>query len=248
MASAALVNLLIKDKKYSKAQKISAELQAQKQTKPLGHELMGDLLNAQSKSSEALAEYQKSYDIRPARTTAQKIHRIHVQKADAKKAERIILDWLDKTPNDLNSRMLLADWYQAEKKAEQAILQYEEVLKLSENYLFALNNLAWIYMEKQNTRALDLAEKIEQLNPERADVLDTIGWIYVQFDKPEKGLALLQQATALDKDMREARYHTAVAHYKMGQKLKARELIEELVSSGKPFLGQDEAKELLKKL
>jgi len=46
-------------------------------------------------------------------------------------------------------------------------------------------------------------------------------------------------------DVAEVRYHYAVALYKSGDRETARQLLEALLDEGKPFEGEDEARQIL---
>ncbi|MCO7226237.1 XrtA/PEP-CTERM system TPR-repeat protein PrsT [Pleionea sp. CnH1-48] len=247
-ATTAKVRLLIADKKFNKANRVVDSLLQKAPTKAIGLELSGDVLLAQQKKGEAKAKYQASFKTQPTARVAQKLHRAYVDSAEVKQAELVLDEWLKSKPDDISSRFMLADFYQREKKASKAMNHYQKILEIQPKNVFAMNNLAWMYMEAGDNKAVALADKIAEMGPKRADILDTVGWIYVKFKQPKKGLKLLEQAVALDGNLREVRYHAAVAHFDLGQKSKAKSLIEELVKSGKPFMGQDEAKKLLKKL
>ena len=246
--TSAKVRLQLEKRNFAGASSTIRGFDKASENQPLVDELNGDVAVAQEKNEEAIKLYQQAYKARASSRLALKLHQGYSRTNDTKNAEQVLLDWLEQTPKDAFVHFGLANWYQQQNQVDKAISQYEKTIEHNPNYLFALNNLAWIYMERKQPRALDLAKRVESLRPNRADVLDTVGWIYVQFEQAEKGLPLLERALELNPELREARYHAAVAHHKLGNNQQAKSLIGDLVQSGKPFQGQEAARELLKKL
>ena len=111
-----------------------------------------------------------------------------------------------------------------------------------------LNNLAWAYQQAKDPRALETAERAYKLKPDNAAVADTLGWMLVEQGNPTRGLELLQKAAAAAPKSPEIRYHLAQAWVKTGDKAKARNELERLLSGDEKFPQQTEAMALLKEL
>jgi thioredoxin-like negative regulator of GroEL len=79
-------------------------------------------------------------------------------------------------------------------------------------------------------------------------VADTLGWILVEEGNTARGIDLLQKATAGAPKAQSIRFHLVQAWLKTGDKRKAREELERLLSSDAKFAEQDQAIALLKEL
>jgi tetratricopeptide (TPR) repeat protein len=141
--------------------------------------------------------------------------------------------------------MYLAGTHLTERHYKAAIEQYQIILKQTPDFMPALNNLATAYQQEKNPLALEYAEKAYQLAPDSPAVLDTLGWILAEQGDTARGLPLLQKAASLAPEGAEIRYHLALALVKSGDKVKARQHLEQLLSAGKTFSNINEARTLL---
>jgi len=88
---------------------------------------------------------------------------------------------------------------------------YESILDIDDNFVPALNDLAYLYAEMDHNldRALELARKAHSLSPDDPDVLDTLGWLsYKKGSLPQARDFL---ASALEK-----RPNNPMFHYHLG--------------------------------
>ena len=111
-----------------------------------------------------------------------------------------------------------------------------------------LNNLALVYQQLKDTRALGTAERAYKLKPDNGAIADTLGWLLVEQGNIALGIELLQKAAAAAPDAPEIRYHLAQGWLKAGDKLKARNELERLVSANAKFPQHAEALATLKQL
>jgi len=200
--------------------------------------LEGDIRMAEKKFIEAAALYEKAYGLGKNGALAMKIHAAQTQAGKPEEGEARVKQWLKENPEDLTVRFYLADAYLKASKYPAAI----------EEYAGLFNNLAWAYQQVKDPRALEYAEKAYQLKPDNAAVADTLGWMLVEQGKTERGLGLLEQAASLAPDAQEIRYHLAQAWLKSGDRIKARDELERILSGGAKFPQEQEAIQLLKEL
>jgi FimV-like protein len=78
--------------------------------------------------------------------------------------------------------------------------------------------------------------------------MDTLGWILVAGGESKEGLDLLQKASTLAPADLDIRYHYGAALAQTGDKAKARQVLKEIVDSGKDFTQLKQAKALLSQL
>jgi predicted Zn-dependent protease len=157
--------------------------------------------------------------------------------------------WLEKNPNDLPVRGILAEAHARSGAGNRAAAeQYELIIARDPRDVVSLNNLAWIYFEAGDKRATDLARRAYALAPAAPAVADTLGWILVQDGKVEEGLKLLAEVAnraPADGDMQ---YHYAAALAKSGATADAEARLRKLVSGNEKFPSRADAEKLLESL
>jgi tetratricopeptide (TPR) repeat protein len=105
-------------------------------------------------------------------------------------------------------RHLGATWYAIGKFAETE-KAYLECIKIRDDDVQVLNNLAYLYTNDMNQprKGLPLAEKAAQLSPDNARVLDTYGWTLAKLDKMSDAEGALVRAVQLEAPLAVSRYH-----------------------------------------
>lgn len=230
---------------YEKAIVLAHQIQKQHKGSPEGFIAEGDLLLKQKNPALAAKAYEKAFTINKNPALLIKLHASLRQAGKDKEADLRLTEWLKKHPDDLPIRMYLADTFLTEGKLADAVEQYQNVLKEQPKFAPALNNLATAYQHQKDPRALEYAEKAYHLATENPAVLDTLGWILVEQGDTARGLPLLQKAVSLAPQVGEIRYHFAVGLVKSGQKIKARQELEQLLANAKNTGNIDEVKALL---
>jgi putative PEP-CTERM system TPR-repeat lipoprotein len=233
---------------YEKALAISRQVQRQHKKSPAGYIAEGDLWIKQKNPVLAVSAYEQAFAIDKNPASLMKLHASLKQAGKDKEADLRLTEWLKKHPDDLTTRMYLADTFLTEGKPAAAVEQYQAVLKEQPKFVPALNNLATAYQRQKDPRALEYAEKAYQLATENPAVLDTLGWILLEQENIARALPLLQKAASLAPQAGEIRYHFASALVKSGNKSQARKELEQILATGKTFSGIDETRALLERI
>jgi putative PEP-CTERM system TPR-repeat lipoprotein len=247
-ATVALTTLEVQTGRHAEAIKIAQQAQKQHPESSNGYLLEGDVLMAQKQFARAAKAYEKGFSVQKSGTLAMKQHQALSLAGSAKEADAKLLQWLKEQPNDLAARAYLAESHMKSGQNKQAIEQYQAILQKDVNNIVALNNLATAYQREKDERALATAEQAYKLKSDNPAIQDTLGWILLERGKTPRALELLQKAAAEAPETLEIRYHYAAALAKSGDKAKAKKELEGLLSSGKPFPQEAEAKALLKQM
>src|SRR5690606_19886886 len=80
--------------------------------------------------------------------------------------ESMLAERLEAAPNDLASRLLLADSLQAAAREADALTQYEKIIGQDRSNVVALNNAAWLVRESNAAKALEYANRAAEMAPE----------------------------------------------------------------------------------
>jgi tetratricopeptide (TPR) repeat protein len=142
--------------------------------------------------------------------------------------------------------MLLAE----QGKRDEALKAYEHILNGTESAAEAANNLAYIYAEQGRNldEALQLATLAKQRMPNNPAVDDTIGWIYYKKDLPALAVKALESAVQRSPNHAEIVIHLGLTYAKLGEKVKARQMLERALKLDPRVVGADEAKRVLASL
>jgi putative PEP-CTERM system TPR-repeat lipoprotein len=223
--------------------------QHQQPESPMGYILEGDLLMAQGRYDEADKAYTVAGSKNNSSQLVEKRYQAMKLGGDADRARNVAAQWLEQHPDDMGITMLLADDHMVNGGNTRAISLYRKVLDKQPENVAALNNIALAYLAEKDQQALKMAEKANRLAPDNASIMDTYGWILVNMGDVDRGTDLLARATQQDHSNPEIRYHYAVGLERSGQEVKAKRILEELLSSSQQdFNGRDEARKLLHSL
>lgn len=134
-------------------------------------------------------------------------------------------------------------------RKKDAIAQYQKILRLSQNHVPTLNNLAYLYAEdKQDAAmALQLAARAYTFAPADGMVQDTLGFVQLKNGKIHEALTTLKKAVELVHDNPSIYYHLALAYKETGDKRNAIESLQKAIRFG-DFPELSEAKQLLAKM
>ncbi|MBF0559590.1 MAG: tetratricopeptide repeat protein [Nitrospirae bacterium] len=134
-------------------------------------------------------------------------------------------------------------------RKKEAINKYQEVLAKDENYVPALNNLAYLYIQGGGSKeaALELAIRAYKLIPKRPEVLDTVGYVMLKSGRKEDARKMLRNAAEQMPDNATVNYHLALAYKENGNKGLAIESLQKALKGG-AFKEANDASALLAKL
>lgn len=210
----------------------------------MAYALEAELLAAQEQFERAAQAYGKALSLAgDERQLVLRAYRVrNLGGLDA--AEKPLLEYLDRNPQDAGLRVVMAQHYQTQGNREQAIAEYHAVLEQHPDNVIALNNLAWEYFVNGDARAEDLARRAFEQSPDNGSVADTLGWIQVKQGELEEGVSVLRKAVELTGGNPEVRYHLAVGLASAGQTDEANRILEEVLAAEDSFASRAEAERL----
>jgi putative PEP-CTERM system TPR-repeat lipoprotein len=238
----------LSDSKPDAALQIARQLQTQQPRSPTGFGNEGDILLTQKKYPQAVKAYELAISKGAGSSVLIKLHRAYLLAGDAKAADQRLAAWIKQHPKDAVVRTYAAEYYTSSNRNRDAIVQYEEALKLTPESALALNNLAGLYQREKDGRALATAEKALKLAPEHPGVQDTLGWILLEQGQLPRAVELLGKAAAKVPKAGPIRYHYGAALARVGKKAEARRELEAAIATGQKFPELEDAKALLKSL
>ena len=147
--------------------------------------------------------------------------------------------------------MLLATEYEQARRVEDAIALYENLLKVTPDYLPAVNNLAALLLDERSDRAshdraLQLARALS--NMDNPAMLDTLGWAHYRAGEYQEAIGVLERVVAKAGGFPVFRYHLGMAYLAAGNPVSARQELAKAVDTEGTYPGKDEAVAALQKL
>lgn len=185
-ASVLLTNLLIGNKDWQEAEKLSQALidSTLPANKATGFDLLGGVYSAQGKWSLAKQNYEKSLALSPT-SYGPLAGLVNALLAESKTTEAVALleGHINSYPDFNRAKNLLAHLYVKEKKIKPAVAIYESLLQQEPNNESLYQSLAAVYFEQKNVKkAEDIYLTGLTVNPESASLRAYLGNLYA-FDK-----------------------------------------------------------------
>jgi tetratricopeptide (TPR) repeat protein len=176
---------------------------------------------------------------------------VAVARGDRAAAIAVLESALPKVAEPLAVRAELAAQYEAAERIDDAVRQYEDILRVSPNALLAANNLAMLLVTHRTDRAsLQRAgELVAPLAESRdANYLDTYGWVKLRTGDAATARMALERAVAIAPDVPIVRYHLAMAQLATAKSEEARRNLVAALAGGQTYPGRREAELTLDRL
>lgn len=239
---------LTKLKHYQEAREVAAKVNKLAPKSGFLHLIEGEIYLSEKKLDQALAAFQKNYEINPTDKVLTIIVDIMTAKGKQSDAINFLNKELKKNNENLEAHFKLATVYQQQNNLTEAEKHYKSILAVMPDNALALNNLAWAYHQQNNPKALILAEQAYKLAPNSAAIADTYGVILSKLDNLKQGIDVLEKASKLAPMAYDIQYHLAEAYAANGSKKQAIDILNQILKTDRIFSEKDAAIALLKKL
>jgi putative PEP-CTERM system TPR-repeat lipoprotein len=220
-------------------------LQSQDRDFPGIRALKGDIYLAANRPADAVAAFTEANNATPSSLLVTRLAGALLRAGRADDANKLLLDWIDKHPDDMVAAEQVAEIDIATGKLDDAAKHLELLLKQKPHDPVALNNLAWVYQQLGNdAKAQTLARQAYVLSPS-PQTADTLGWILTTSGNPQSGVALLRQASGDGTSDPRIQYHYAVALKDTGNKDEAKKQLQAVVDNKAEFKEKVDAQKML---
>jgi predicted Zn-dependent protease len=218
----------------------------------LAPNIKGDLLLAQDRSGDARDAYKLAISRAPTWWLPYRgLARVQFAAKDPQAALATLRDAQSKVEQPDQLGLEIASYFERSGSTDEAIRQYEEVVRRYPQSEVAVNNLAMLLVTyKKDAASLDRAKSItarfaDSTNP---SYLDTYGWVLFKHGDAAASVPVLERVVSKAPNAAEALYHLGMAQSQAGRNTQARDNLTRAVQSGAKFSGLDEAKATLDKL
>lgn len=247
-ASMSKAILLAQSGKSDEGLKIAKSLQTKYPQAAGGYLVEAEILAANKKFSDAGKLYAKATQMTGQGQFLVRANQAYKAAGQVAEGEKQLEQWIKAHPEDGAVRHALAQDLLDGKHLKEAADHYRILVKANPSDLIANNNLAWLLGELKDPGALAAAEQTYKLAPKNPAVLDTYGWQLTMAGQAKRGLPYMREALSLSPDSPELRWHLAATLEKAGEKQEAATELDRLLTSGKPFPQEAQARALLQQL
>jgi len=179
--------------------------------------------------------------------------RLFMAKNQSEEALAVLRKAVEQQPSDLRAPMMIADILGSQKKYDESIKGYEDILKRNPKADIAANNMAQLIADAQTDdssameKARVAAERfISSTNPL---FLDTLAWVYFRQDNLTQAQAVMDRVMTFgDKLPAQIHYHNGAILLKIGKTAEAKAELQKALADKKDYSGRGEAETLLKGL
>jgi tetratricopeptide (TPR) repeat protein len=247
------IRILVNQKRVQEALKRLDEVSAHAPNTPFPLDLKGDVLLGNSRPVEAQQAFKQA--IARAPTWWKSYRGLAAAQLAAKQDPAVAVATLRDAKAVVEQKdalgEALATMLEHMGKPDEAIAEYEEVVRAYPRSELAANNLAMLLVTYRKDRAsLDRAKALTVRFAESGNValLDTYGWVLYKRGESAASVPVLARVVAKLPDQGIARYHLGMAQALAGKNTEARDNLTRAVNSGQLFAGRDEAKAMLDKI
>ena len=223
-----LISIMIDDKRFDEALKMSRDLQKQLPESGLGYIFEGDVHVSQNDWAASLPLFRKAHALTPNSQTAVKLHAALARTENAKEADKLADSWLAANPNDTAMTAYIAEYSLTTGRLVPAYTLYKKLNDMVPDKPLVLNNLAWIASQNKDPKAMEYGRRALELAPENPAILDTVGMIEVESGSVEAGIKKIEKASKLAPKAAMISLNLAKAYIKAGRKENARAVLNAL--------------------
>jgi putative PEP-CTERM system TPR-repeat lipoprotein len=230
-----LVRLYLSSGQAAKAEQLIAELLKSSADQEYPYLLSSGLLLSQKKQKEAAEILQKGIATveNPLRLQMQ-LGRVYEQNDQLQQAEQLYQRIVTSAPRFSPAYTSLGFLKERSGDKGAALDFYKSALKYDTKNIPALNNLAYLLADNfgEEKEALNYAMNAYRLQPNDPRIMDTLGYILVKNNRAKDALNLLAKANELLPEIPAVALHLAMAKIQVGDKVAAKELLQQVVESG----------------
>jgi Flp pilus assembly protein TadD len=178
-----------------------------------------------------------------------KLGNLYIRKKDFGQASAIYAEAVRKHPDSASALFAQGSLMEITNQKKEAINKYRQALAKSENYLPALNNLAYLYSEGYGDKkeGLRMAITAFKQEPGNGGVMDTLGYALLKNGRAAEARKVLEKAASILSSNPTVNYHLALACRDSGDKVQAAAALRKALQSGS-FPEEKDARILLAQL
>jgi Tfp pilus assembly protein PilF len=205
-------------------------------------ELAGGLALLAGRPQLAADSFEAALERRPSAALARKLALAQWQAGERAGSEATLEAWLGRAPDDLETRLTLAELYLAANQPAAARRHLVKAVMARPADATVLNNLAWALLEEgQANAARPYAERAVAAAPHEPRAMDTLALVLTELGRLDRAIELLEQASRAETADPAIEAHLAQALARRGHQERAREILRRLLAESPALSERDQA-------
>lgn len=135
--------------------------------------LKAQLAMLKNNPNKAIDLYLGMYKKNPSPQVVQRLVQAYWMQGEKSEALNVLNEAAENNPENSQLQYVLGTAYHLIGEKDKAIKSYKKAVKLNDQHVLALNNLAWLLKDSDKQQALSYIERALDLAPENKDVQDT---------------------------------------------------------------------------
>lgn len=206
----------------------------------------GDVHIRKGNLDSALESYKIVYKTNPTKVILFYITNLMSRLNKLEEAISLLNEEAAKSPDNSAIQYELGGLYLKKGDYDLARKCYLDILSRDPNNVFALNNVAFIYLQENNgNKAISYAERAHKVAPNTSFVTDTYGEALVRMGRVQDAIRNFKFAAKADPDNPTIQFHLAKALVLAGENKNARSILDGLANSTKDFPEKGQVKQLI---
>jgi tetratricopeptide (TPR) repeat protein len=240
-AAAAAAGRLARAGEHAEATRLLGRVASPAPGDPSMLELEGGLALLAGRPRAAARALAAALEQRPAPVLVRKLALAERRAGDDAASRATLEAWLARAPDDLETRLVLADLHLAADRPAAAREQLMKVVTIRPTDPSALNNLAWALLEEGRARAArGYAERALSLAPHEPQVMDTLALVLIELGELDPAIELLRRAAWAEAADPAIEAHLAQALARRGEDEEAREILLRLLADPAALAERDQ--------
>ena len=223
----ALVNTMVRANQLDKANIFLQKVLKENPKNAVALILLGSIQERKKADEEAIKDYRAAIEIEPKKPDGYfALAALYLRQKKLVESEKSARDGLKQIPDNLALHQMLASALELQGRYDQAIAEYEYILKQQPGSLVAANNLASLLSDRRGDKeSLERAYSVAVVLRKSPipSFKDTLGWIYFLRGDTKSALPLLEDAAKSLKDRAVVQYHLGMCYQATGDSAKATE-------------------------
>jgi len=244
----AQTRLQLRSRKFEEAEKNLAILKGVAKDNPDVLDIEAALRAQSGDKTRALSILEQRFQTSSTTKSLLALARFNWSLGKRQEAIGAIEQWVATHPDDVTALTALATAYIVQKRSNDAITQYENILEISENNTQALNNLAWLLRKTDPERALSYAEKAYAISPKSTGIMDTLSGLLLARGELVRAERLNERALAQNPESPTSLFRKAKILEAMGKQDEAAAVLIKILGDKNTFPERDEAEAMLNRL
>ena len=238
----ALVNALVRAQKVDRAAAFLQTVISNDPGNAEAHVLMGSTQLLRNAPDQASKSFSAAIERQPKKTIGYRaLADLQLRQGQPDDALKVVRAGLQAQPDSLALRLVLAGLLEIKGDYEQAISEYDTMLKQDSGSMIVANNLASLLTDYRSDRPSHERAYTLALGLRKSQVpqfKDTLGWVHYHRGEHKMALPYLEEAVTELPDVAMVRYHAGMNYVALGEAAKASEQLKkalELASADSPL-------------